>query len=254
MEVSRGGRVRSSTLKAESSGIRLHPFGQGDFPVQAEARLDAAMRSHDYASMGLLISLVLLFTLTAAPAIATEEPAFSVTLKAGDIEVRDYPPLIAAEVTVGGDRNEAGGAGFRQLASYIFGGNVKKRGIAMTAPVVQAEVGNEMIAMTAPVTQSGGQGRWVVQFIMPRAYTLATLPTPTDARVHLKALPPSRLAVVRFSGLAGEADVKKQTATLEAFITEHHLREAGAPSLARYDPPWTPWFMRRNEVWIPIQP
>ncbi len=200
----------------------------------------------------LLISLALLFTLTGAPAMATEEPPFTVTLKAGDIELRDYPPLIAAEVTVGGDRNEAGGAGFRLLAGYIFGGNVKKQSIAMTAPVVQARTGNEKIAMTAPVTQSGGPGRWIVQFIMPRGYTLATLPTPKDARVHLKTLPPSRLAVARFSGLAGEADVKKQTAALEAFIAEHHLRKAGEPSLARYDPPWTPWFMRRNEVWIPV--
>ena len=185
---------------------------------------------------------------------ATEEPPFTVTLKAGDLEVRDYPALIAAEVTVGGDRGQAVNAGFRLLAGYIFGGNAGKKSIAMTAPVVQARATGEKIAMTAPVTQSGGPGSWVVRFIMPKGYTLATLPTPKDPRVQLKALPPSRLAVARFSGLAGEADVRKQTAALEAFIDEHHLRKVGEPSLARYDPPWTPWFMRRNEIWAPVAP
>jgi hypothetical protein len=89
---------------------------------------------------------------------------------------------------------------------------------------------------------------------MPRGYTLATLPAPKDERVHLKAAPPSRLAVARFSGLAGESDVRDQTSRLEAFIARHHLRALGPPSLARYDPPWTPWFMRRNEVWISVAP
>jgi hypothetical protein len=87
---------------------------------------------------------------------------------------------------------------------------------------------------------------------MPRGSTLATLPTPKDSRVRLKPLPPSRLAVARFSGLAGESDIRKQTAALQAFIAEHHLRAAGEPSLSRYDPPWTPWFARRNEIWIPL--
>ena len=87
---------------------------------------------------------------------------------------------------------------------------------------------------------------------MPKGYTLATLPAPKDARVRLTPVAPSRVAVARFSGLAGEGDIQKQTAALRAFITEHHLHAAGESSLARYDPPWTPWFMRRNEIWIPV--
>ena len=88
---------------------------------------------------------------------------------------------------------------------------------------------------------------------MPRAWTMETLPTPNDARVSLVPLPPSRMAVVRFSGLARPAEVARRTASLQAFIAAHGLRATGAPELARYDPPWTPWFMRRNEVMIPVE-
>ncbi len=183
---------------------------------------------------------------------ATEEPAFKVEIQAGALEVRDYPALIAAEVTVGGDRGAAGNQGFRLLAGYIFGGNTRKESLAMTAPVVMARAGGETIPMTAPVMQGGGPGAWVVRFIMPAGRTMASLPTPNDQRVRLVAVPPTRIAVARFSGLAGEGDIKRQTADLEAFIAARHLKATGAPSLSRYDPPWTPWFMRRNEIWIPV--
>jgi len=201
----------------------------------------------------LVVAIVCLFTFMGGPALAVEEPSFKVTVKAGAFEVRDYPGMIAAEVTVGGDRGAAVNQGFRLLAGYIFGGNARKESIAMTAPVWLAPAGGETIAMTAPVTQGGGPGAWVVRFIMPAGSTLATLPTPRDPRVHLLAVPASRIAVARFSGLAGEGDIRRQTADLAGFIAAHRLRAAGAPSLARYDPPWTPWFMRRNEIWIPVQ-
>ena len=124
--------------------------------------------------------------------------------------------------------------------------------IAMTAPVVQTANRGQSIAMTAPVVQTARGDHWTVRFIMPGAWTLETLPTPNDARVHLVPVPPSRMAVVRFSGLARPDEVARRTATLRAFIAGHHLHETGAPDLARYDPPWTPWFMRRNEVMIPV--
>jgi hypothetical protein len=185
-------------------------------------------------------------------AMATEEPAFSVIIQEGEFEVRDYPALIAAEVSVPGSRDEASNAGFRLLAGYIFGGNTRRQSIAMTAPVVQERSTNETIAMTAPVTQSGRDGAWVVRFVMPSTHTLETLPLPNDARVRLVPVPPQRFAVVRFSGLARPDEVERRTGALRAFMEQQQLRAAGSPSLARYDPPWTLWFMRRNEVWIPI--
>ena len=188
---------------------------------------------------------------------ATEEPSFAVSLKQGAFEVRSYPALVAAQVTVSGTRDEASTAGFKLLAGYIFGGNTRKQSIGITAPVVQTPGGSEKIAMTAPVLQSsvpGQPGDWTVRFIMPKEYTLGTLPTPTNASVQLLAVPPARFAAVTFSGLAPEDDVAQRTAELNIYMASHALQAAGPPALARYNPPWTPWFMRRNEVLIALTP
>jgi hypothetical protein len=182
---------------------------------------------------------------------AVEEPAFQTVLMDGAFEIRDYPELAVAEVTVTGEQKEAAQKGFRLLAAYIFGANRREQGIAMTAPVAQ-EPTNEKIAMTSPVTQTLTAGEWVVRFTMPSAYSLETLPEPNDARVRLRVTPSARFAVVRFSGLARPEDVATNTAELSAWMRNRHLRDAGPASLAQYNPPWTPWFMRRNEVMIPI--
>lgn len=185
-------------------------------------------------------------------ALATEEAPYVVSLQAGAFEVRDYPGLIAAEVSVAGDRDAAVNAGFRLLAGYIFGGNTRRQSIAMTAPVIQTVPPSEAIAMTAPVIQIGEPGSWVVRFVMPSGYTLETLPIPNDPQVELKELPAARFAVVRFSGLANEPDIEKKTAELIDFIATEQLQIAGPASLARFNPPWTLWFLRRNEVMIPV--
>jgi hypothetical protein len=201
-----------------------------------------------------LLAIVSALCAAGGSAMATEEPKYTVTLKEGDFELRDYPAMVAAEVSVTGDRGEASSAGFKLLAGYIFGGNTKKQSIAMTAPVVQAAGESEKIAMTAPVLQTGQSGSWTVRFLMPSAYTLETLPKPNDDRVRLLPVPPSRRAVVQFSGLAREDDIVAQTALLKTFVASQNLQALGTPSLARYNPPWTPWFMRRNEIMIAVQP
>lgn len=200
----------------------------------------------------LLLALLFGLNLLGTPVMATEEPPFTVKSAHSEFEVRDYPALVAAEVTVTGDRKDASSKGFRLLAGYIFGGNTRKQSNAMTAPVTQASAGSEKIAMTAPVLQIGGNGSWVIRFIMPRGSTLETLPRPNNPKVHLVAVPPTRMAVVKFSGLARQDDVDAKTAALSRFVTAQHLQAIGPPSLAQYDPPWTLWFMRRNEVMIPV--
>ena len=192
-------------------------------------------------------------TLFGTDAMAVEEPAFRSVLHEGAFEVRDYPALVIAEVTVSGDQKEAASKGFRLLAGYIFGGNKRRQSIAMTAPVAQAPT-SEKIAMTAPVTQIQSAGEWVVRFTMPSAYSMDTLPEPNDPKVHLRVLQPTRFAVLQFSGLARKDDVATKTAELEKLAGTHHLRAIGPASLAQYDPPWTLWFMRRNEVMLPVAP
>ncbi len=201
----------------------------------------------------LMVSALCALGLAGGTAMAIEEPEFTIVLAEGAFEVRDYPSLIAAEVSVGGARDEASSAGFRLLAGYIFGGNTAKESVAMTAPVVQERARGETIAMTSPVIQSGSDDAWIVRFIMPASYDLETLPTPNDPQVRLVTIPARRYAVVRFSGLARPAEAARRTADLESFMARHELRAVAPPSLARYDPPWTVWFMRRNEVWIELE-
>jgi hypothetical protein len=190
--------------------------------------------------------------LAGGPAQAVEEPAFKTLLSDGAFEVRDYPSLIVAEVTVTGEQKEAANNGFRLLAGYIFGGNKSRKSIPMTAPVAQAPV-SEKIAMTAPVTQIQNAGTWIVRFTMPSAYAMEALPEPNDPKVQLRRLPATRFATLRFSGLAGKRDVDAKITELLAATTAHHLLASGPVTLAQYNPPWTPWFMRRNEVMVPVE-
>ncbi len=184
---------------------------------------------------------------------ATEEPAFTLVIDDGALQVRQYPPLAVAEVRVEGDRRDASSAGFRILAGYIFGGNTRRERIAMTAPVVQSPPTSEKIAMTAPVSQTAIGGAWIVRFTMPAGYTLDTLPKPNDSRVALSVAPASRVAVIRFSGWASDRDFERKREELQQWLTKRDLRAIGPASLAQYDPPWTLGPLRRNEVMLPIE-
>lgn len=187
---------------------------------------------------------------------ATEEPKFSLIEKSGDFELRLYKPMIIAETYVDGSLSEASNAGFRLIAGYIFGGNKSRQGssperISMTAPVT-LEPSSQTIAMTAPVVVSKGN-RWRVQFVMPAAYTLNSLPIPNDSRISLREIAEQKTAVIVFSGFAGEDKVKDKTAALIDWIKSIGLETTSTPQLARYDPPWTLPFLRRNEILINIK-
>ncbi len=197
-----------------------------------------------------LTALVALL-LAGCAAMANEMPTYSVVQRLDDVEVRDYPGFIVAETTVGGDRTSAGSEAFGLLGGYIFGNNRGQAKIAMTAPVMQAPKG-ETIAMTAPVTQSRSAAGWVVQFMMPSEYTLATLPEPTDSRVTLRQLPARRFVVLRYSGTWSEANYNAHLQALRAAVAREHLIVTGDPLWARYDPPFKPWFLRTNEILLAV--
>ena len=193
---------------------------------------------------------------TAHTAMAIEEPAFTTLTEDREYSVRQYAARVVAETTVAGSLRTASNAGFRRIAGYIFGRNHARGGgsarkIAMTAPVT-VEPTSRRIAMTAPVTVGGDGEGWRVQFVMPAGYTLATLPVPDDPAVTLREVAPARYAVVRFSGLVGEERLREETARLREWMQRRGLAAGGDPSLARYNPPWTLPFLRRNEVLIPL--
>ncbi|WP_240193330.1 SOUL family heme-binding protein [Desulfobulbus alkaliphilus] len=183
---------------------------------------------------------------------AIEEAAYIVLEREGKFEIRDYAPHILAETMVEGNLEQAGSMAFSRLFGYISGENRSRDKLAMTAPVSQEPMG-EKIKMTAPVGQQRVQEKWLVSFMMPASYTLETLPVPDDPRVVLRQVPARRMATVRYSGLWSEKKYLRYKMELASWIKERDLAVAGEPVWARYNSPFTPWFLRRNEILIPVE-
>jgi len=181
-----------------------------------------------------------------------KEPKFTVLEKKDGYEIREYAPYIEARVKVTGSYREAQNNGFRILAGYIFGGNTSKTSIAMTTPVVEQK--SESIAMTAPVVETlTDTGERVVSFVMPQEYTLTTLPTPNDRRIEIVEVPAHKSAVLRYTWNTTAERVEQKKSELLSYIKRDGLVSIGVPRGARYDPPWTPPFMMRNEVLVDIK-
>lgn len=180
-----------------------------------------------------------------------EQSPYTIVSQNGTIEVRDYPPMIVAEVTTTGSRDDAIRSGFRLLADYIFGNNQSQSAIPMTAPVTQHS--GESIPMTAPVTQTAVAGQWQTRFMMPAAYTMDSLPKPVNPQVHLRIIPQKRFLVIRFSGRPSDEDLQHQQAKLEAALQSQNLTAMSGPIYAFFNPPWTLPPMRRNEIMIEIE-
>lgn len=220
----------------------------------------------------MLVSVFILSTLFTQVAMAIETPRHTVTKTDGYIELRTYAPKIIAETVVTASYENAGNKGFRILADYIFGNNTVQsktnpnqasqsqaahsEKIAMTAHVIRSpNNASSKIAMTSPVVQdkvasSEDEQQWRIQFVMPSKYNMDTLPKPNSDKVTIKQTPETRYAVIRFSGFTGTSKVTKKTTQLKSWMQANGITPKGEPALARYNPPWTPPFMRRNEVMI----
>jgi len=198
---------------------------------------------------GLALALLLPFS-TGGLLMALEKPEYEVLTSEGDRELRRYESYVVAETYVESDFESAGNEGFRRLADYIFGNNRSRRKLEMTAPVSQAS--SEKIAMTAPVSMEREGQRYRITFMMPSEYTLNTLPIPSNPEVRLREVPGQLLATVRYSGTWSQQRYRAHLAELEAWITDQGWDIDGEPSFARYDPPIVPWFLRRNEILIPL--
>jgi effector-binding domain-containing protein len=201
-------------------------------------------------------------------AMAIEEPTFEVIEKFDNIEIRQYRPIIVAEALVDGDMASASTKGFRLIADYIFGNNQSRQTsgdkpsekISMTAPVtIEPVAQSEKITMTAPVTivpQDDGKlmqgSHWRIHFVMPREYSMATLPQPRNPAVTIREIPAKRYAVLIFSGFAGEEKVQQKTNDLLAYLKARKHEGIAPPQLARYNPPWTLPLLRRNEILIEV--
>jgi hypothetical protein len=194
--------------------------------------------------------LLMLSVLTASmPSHATEEPEYQVVRELANFEVRQYAAYAVAEVVVSGPAGEAGNQAFPILAGYIFGKNKGERKFAMTAPVTQTAEPVKL-EMTAPVTQTAARGGFIVQFVLPRGVTAASAPEPVDARVQLREVPPTQVAAIRYSGFWSEANYNEHLVKLQEALRAAGITWEGEPVYSRYDAPFVPWFMRRNEIWL----
>lgn len=200
-----------------------------------------------------LVGLVMMvMLLIGVQAMAIEEAPYKVVQASGVFEVRDYEPHILAETLVDGTLEDAGNKAFRRLFNYISGANHTRSSIAMTAPVSQESFGQK-ISMTVPVSQQASAGKWAVSFMMPASYTLTTLPVPDDSGITLRQVPARRMAAVCYSGTWSEKNYRVNKEKLETWIQENGFKISGEPVWSRYNAPFTLWFLRRNEILIPIE-
>lgn len=184
----------------------------------------------------------------------TEQAKYKVIDQDDQFSVRQYEPVVIAEVTVNDKSyDEASNKGFRMLFDYISGDNVAKQKISMTAPVTSKPQSTK-IDMTAPVLINQNQpDQWRIAFVMPSDFTLANTPKPTNDQITIKQRPQMEVAVKRFSGFLDDESITTNTKALEKWMKSKELKASGAPVVAGYNPPWTLPFLRRNEIQIPIQ-
>jgi len=210
------------------------------------------MKTCKYIGLAVVALLGVSSLLVAKSAMAVLKAKYTVLEREEDFEIRQYDPQIVAETFVEGNLEEVGNEGFRRLYAYISGENTKKQSISMTAPVGQ-ETRSEKIAMTAPVKQEKKDNQWRITFLMPAEYALEMLPEPDDERIKLAQEPGRLMAAVKYSGTWSEEGYEENKALLEEYLQKRGLTKAGEPVWARYDPPFMPWFLRRNEVLIPVE-
>ena len=184
----------------------------------------------------------------------TEQQPFELIQRFPHFELRRYPAHVVAEVQVNATFDRAGNAAFRHLFNYISGNNTSRQSVAMTAPVVQKPGPPQKLAMTAPVLQHGsltGGGdaaEYTVAFVLPAGTTAESAPVPTNPDVTIRTVPGSLTAALSFSGGGSESAFGKRSQELQAALAAVGLTAVGLPRFARFDPPFKPWFLRRNEV------
>ncbi len=189
----------------------------------------------------------------------TEQQPYELVQRFAHFELRRYPAYVVAELQVNATFDRAGNAAFRHLFNYISGNNNARQKLAMTAPVIQELGPSQKLAMTAPVLQSGplqgseNRADFVVAFVLPAGMTAETAPVPADSQVKIRTVPGSLAAVMRFSGSSSEAAFERRNAGLQSALALAGLTPVGPPRFARFDPPFKPWFLRRNEVVQDVQ-
>lgn len=174
---------------------------------------------------------------------ALEQPSFTLERQDGAYEFRVYEPYLVAEVSVDGQRSQAANVGFRMLAGYIFGAN----------QTLQDPAKAEKMAMTSPVTQEPtAEGQWKVRFMMPKKYTLETLPKAKEPRIRFFYTARQRFVALRFRGSWDEPNLNRHRKQLLEYAHKNHLSAQEPIVYAFYNAPFVLPTLRRNEVMLAL--
>ena len=182
----------------------------------------------------ILLSLLLGGFLTSRLSASYETTEYTVADRDGAFEIRDYPELTLVSTPM---KTRGADGSFMKLFGFISGRNDRSEKISMTTPVF----------MTG--TESG-----TMSFVVPKAVAAKGSPAPSATDVTLSKNPPTRYATYRFSGSSKPGPSEAAAKKLRDWADARHLPLTGNPLFAYYNPPWTPWFMRRNEVLIRLAP
>ncbi len=214
---------------------------------KANAKYLSKMKKKKFVTTILLLSVLAFGAAMIGPIMSNVEvPAYKILKKEQNIEIRQYPPLIIAEVKTAGSRQASISDGFRILADFIFGNNEGENRLSINGPITQQE--GIKIAMTAPVQQEKTDAEWATSFIMPSKFSIDTIPNPINDRIKIIQIPSKRYAVITFSGRSTEENLTKHTNELGKYMNGSSYSKVGNAKYAFYNPPWTLPFLRRNEV------
>ena len=164
---------------------------------------------------------------------ANEEPDYTVLKKESEIEIRQYKNFLTASIEIEGNRKEAIGKGFKFLFKYISGENKNKENISMTIPVMQ---------------KSSGNNKWNVSFVVPKKFDIKNAPQPDNVNIQLKNNSDLKVIAITFSGLFSDGNIEENETKLRNYIKEKGIKIEEPAIYAGYNAPWTPWFLKRNEV------
>ena len=189
--------------------------------------------------------LLIIAIISSLPAWAEiEQPNYAVILEKDRFAIRDYASMVVVETEVVSSRREASGDAFRSLFRYISGENEDNLEISMTSPVAQT---------LANQNDDDSAERWIVRFFIPRNMAEENIPLPSEKGVTVSKLKAQRFASVSFRGSQSDKKIEENTAKLKAFITQNGYEVSGRPIYAFYDPPFIPWFLRDNEILLPVK-
>lgn len=197
-------------------------------------------------ALGLFLSSVL--------ALSIEEPSFQVLSKDKSIEVRSYGTYCTVGLEIDGKLDQVGNKAFRPLFQYISGSNEPQVKISMSSPVGQEKTSGQKIPMTSPVGQVAleSEGKYLVYFVLPQEMSCDQAPNPKDSRLQLIEKPATKVAVITYSGRWTKSNYDEAFNKLQTWLTENQVKTLGPFTWARYNSPFSLWFLRRNEIQVPI--